>query len=89
MQENKEIHNQNFGQILEGEAQDQMSLELGAMRSSLLVLLLLVTSGLGNPISSNNLVTSRLDNPLSFSSNKVSRNIDTFKNVGFVVHTIR
>ena len=75
MQENKEIHNQNFGQILEGEAQDQMSLELGAMRSSLLVLLLLVTSGLGNP--------------LSFSSNKVSRNIDTFKNVGFVVHTIR
>ena len=89
MQENKEIHNQNFGQILEGEAQDQMSLELGAMRSSLLILLLLVTSGFGNPISSNNLVTSRLDNPLSFSSNKVSRNIDTFKNIGFVVHTIR
>ena len=61
------------------------------MRSYLLILLLLVTSGLGNPISisSNNLVTSRPDNPIFFSTNKASNTINTIENVGFVVHTIR
>ena len=51
-----------------------MSLKLGAMRISL-VILLLVTSGLGNPT------------PSSLSNNKIV--IDTFKNAAFVVHTIR
>ena len=48
------------------------------MRSSL-VILLLVTSGLGNPIPitpSNN-------------NNKASSTFGTFENVGFVVHNIR
>ena len=55
------------------------------------MILLLVTSGLGNPISisSNNLVTSRPDNPIFFSTNKASNTINTIENVGFVVHTIR
>ena len=58
-----------------------MSLELGAMRSSL-VILLLVTSGLCNPIYSNNEVMSRLANPISSTN-------DNFKKVGFAVHNIR
>ena len=53
-----------------------MSLEFSTMRSSLLILLL-VTSGLGNPI------------PSSPSSIKATSTIDTFENVGFVVHSIR
>ena len=47
------------------------------MRSSL-VILLLVTSGLGNPI------------PITPSNNnKASSIFSTFENVGFVVHNIR
>ena len=53
-----------------------MSLEFSTMRSSLMILLL-VASGLGNPI------------PSSPSSIKATSAIDTFENVGFVVHNIR
>ena len=53
-----------------------MSLEFSTMRSSLMILLL-VTSGLGNPI------------PSSPSNIKATSAIDTFENVGFVVHNIR
>ena len=78
-----------------GEAEDQMSLELGAMRSSLMILLL-VTSGLCNPIYSNNKEMSRLANPI-YSNNKemsrlgnhISSTNDNFKKVGFAVHNIR
>ena len=41
------------------------------------MILLLVTSGLGNPI------------PSLPSNNKAASNVDTLENVGFVVHSIR
>ena len=63
-----------------GEAEDQMSLELGAMRSSL-VILLLVTSVFANPIPSNK--------EMSRLANHISSTNDNFKKVGFAVHNIR
>ena len=52
-----------------------MSSEFSAMRNSL-VILLVVTSGLGNPIS-------------SYPSNQASSTIGTFEDAGSVMHSIR
>ena len=58
-----------------------MSREFCAMRSSLMILLMVVASGLGNPVSSKASTT--------ISTNISTNTYPTSKNVVFVVHNIR